>query len=165
YCNVHWSESFCANQPLNVLLSKNWPQSRYSMTPIKLASVVQENKRQAFVSCPVTFVMDKIGGYWKPVILFSLLTGPKRYSELRKAIPGLTEKVLIQQLKQLETAGLVIRRSKPVVPPHVSYELSASGKALRSVLYAMAEWAVSTGGEESATFAKQMADFPAEPMV
>ncbi|UFH57706.1 helix-turn-helix domain-containing protein [Spirosoma sp. KNUC1025] len=135
------------------------------MTPIKLASVVQENKQQAFLNCPVTYVMEKIGGYWKPIILFSLLTGPKRYSEIRKAIPGLTEKVLIQQLKQLETAGLVIRRSKAVVPPHVTYELSASGKALRPVLYAMAEWAVSTGGEESPAFAKRMSDFPAEPPI
>lgn len=130
------------------------------MAAIKEASTIQENKNQAFVTCPVTFVMEKIGGYWKPIILFSLLSGTKRYSELKKSIPTITEKVLIQHLKQLEGDGLVIRKSKPVVPPYVTYELSKSGKALRSVLYAMAEWAVSNGGKQSRQFSKQMKDFP-----
>ena len=68
------------------------------MTLIKEASTIQENKSQAFVACPVTFVMEKIGGYWKPIILFNLLSGTKRYNELRRSIPTITEKVLIQQL-------------------------------------------------------------------
>ena len=130
------------------------------MTPVKDASTTQENKSGAFVACPVTFVMDKIGGYWKPIILFSLLSGVKRYNELRKAVPTITEKVLIQQLKQLERDGLVIRAAKPIIPPHVTYELSTSGKALRPVLYAMAEWAVNTSASQSVSFSKQMADFP-----
>lgn len=53
------------------------------MTAIKTSSTIQENKGNAFVNCPVTFVMEKIGGYWKPIILFSLLTDTKRYSELK----------------------------------------------------------------------------------
>ena len=130
------------------------------MTPVKEASTVQENKSQAFVTCPVTFVMEKIGGYWKPIILFSLLGGVKRYSEVKRAVPAITEKVLIQQLKQLEQDGLVIRTAKPVIPPYVTYALSPSGKALRPVLYAMAEWAVNNSGSQSVTFAKQMDDFP-----
>lgn len=132
------------------------------MALIKETSVIQENKGNAFVMCPVTFVMEKIGGYWKPIILFSLLSGTKRYSELKKSIPAVTEKVLIQQLKQLENEGVIVRISKPVIPPHVTYELSKSGRALRPVLYAMAEWAVSHGGEQSVQFSKQMEDFPAE---
>ena len=132
------------------------------MTLIKDASTIQENKNQAFVACPVTFVMEKIGGYWKPIILFNLLSGSKRYNELKKSIPTITEKVLIQQLKQLEADGLLIRKSKPVVPPYVTYELSKSGKALRPVLYAMAEWAVGNSGKLSKTFSKQMKDFPIE---
>ncbi|HVW60592.1 MAG TPA: helix-turn-helix domain-containing protein [Puia sp.] len=134
----------------------------YKMTAVKTASTIQENKSNAFAACPVTFVMERIGGYWKPVILFSLLTGTKRYSELKKSIPAITEKVLIQQLKQLEADGLIIRRSRPVVPPYVTYELSRSGKALRPVLYAMAEWAVDHGGKQSKQFVRQMADFPKE---
>jgi len=132
------------------------------MTLVKESSTIQENKNQAFVNCPVTFVMEKIGGYWKPIILFNLLSGTKRYSELKKSIPPITEKVLIQQLKQLENDGLIIRRSKPVVPPFVTYELSKSGKALRPVLYAMAVWAVGNSGRQSRTFSRQLKDFPAE---
>lgn len=130
------------------------------MAAVKETSVIQENKSNAFAACPVTFVMEKIGGYWKPIILFNLLTGTKRYSELKKSIPTITEKMLIQHLKQLETDGLVIRKSKPVVPPYVTYELSKKGKAIRPVLFAMAEWAVSNGGKQSKQFSKQMADFP-----
>ncbi len=107
--------------------------------------------------------MEKIGGYWKPIILFNLLSGTKRYNELKKSIPTITEKVLIQQLKQLEADGLLIRKSKPVIPPYVTYELSKSGKkALRPVLYAMAEWAVGNSGKLSKTFSKQDEDFPFE---
>jgi len=132
------------------------------MTAVKETSTIQENKSNAFVACPVTFVMEKIGGYWKPIILFNLLAGPKRYSELKKSIPTITEKVLIQHLKQLETDGLIIRKSKPVVPPYVTYDLSKSGKGLRPVLYAMAEWAVSNSGKLSKALSKQMEDFPME---
>lgn len=132
------------------------------MTTIKANSTIQENKSQAFVACPVTFVMEKIGGYWKPIILFNLLGGTKRYSELKRAVPTITEKVLIQQLKQLEGEGLITRKAKPTVPPYVTYELSKSGKALRPVLYAMAEWAVHNSGKLSKTFSRQMADFPKE---
>jgi DNA-binding HxlR family transcriptional regulator len=132
------------------------------MTAIKKTSTIQENKTNAFTTCPVTFVMEKIGGYWKPVILFSLLSGTKRYNELKKSIPAITEKMLIQHLKQLETDGLIVRKSRPVVPPYVTYELSKQGKALRPVLYAMAEWAVAYSGKLSKQFQKQMADFPKE---
>ena len=71
------------------------------MTAIKAASTIQENKQYALSLCPVTYVMDKIGGYWKPIIIFHLSTGDKRYSELKKAIPAITEKVLIQQMPYL----------------------------------------------------------------
>src|ERR1700759_1752375 len=63
-----------------------------SMANIKASSTIQENKRLALNACPVTFVMEKIGGYWKPIILYHLLSGPRRYSEIRKAIPAITEK-------------------------------------------------------------------------
>lgn len=138
------------------------PDSKYKMTAIKKNSVIQENKNNAFADCPVTFVMERIGGYWKPIILFNLLTGTKRYNELRKSIPAITEKMLIQSLKQLEADELIIRKSKPVVPPYVTYELSKKGKELRPVLYTMAQWAVHNGGRQSRQFKKQMADFPAE---
>ncbi|WP_267402153.1 MULTISPECIES: helix-turn-helix domain-containing protein [unclassified Chryseobacterium] len=111
------------------------------MTAIKESSTIQQNKKYALDLCPVTYVMEKIGGFWKPIILYHLSNGDKRYSELKRAISAVTEKMLIQHLKQLEADGLVIRTAKPVVPPHVTYELSEAGKGLIPVINSMAEWA------------------------
>ncbi|MCD0457239.1 helix-turn-helix transcriptional regulator [Chryseobacterium sp. LC2016-27] len=111
------------------------------MATIKESSTIQQNKKIALDLCPVTYVMEKIGGYWKPIILYHLSTSDKRYSELKRAIPAITEKMLIQHLKQLENDGLVIRTAKPIVPPHVTYNLSQSGKGLIPVIHSMAEWA------------------------
>jgi len=111
------------------------------MATIKESSTIQENKQYALEQCPVTYVMEKIGGYWKPIILYHLSKGDKRYNELKKSIPAVTEKMLIQHLKQLEADNLVIRESKPVVPPFVTYSLSNAGKGLLPVIDAMAAWA------------------------
>lgn len=111
------------------------------MTAIKESSTIQQNKQFALEQCPVTYVMEKIGGYWKPIILYHLSRGDKRYSELRRAIPAITEKMLIQHLKQLEVDDLVLRESKPVVPPFVTYRLTSSGRGLIPVIQAMADWA------------------------
>ncbi|WP_131538072.1 winged helix-turn-helix transcriptional regulator [Pedobacter nototheniae] len=112
------------------------------MTAIKENSTRNYNKGIALGSCPVTFVMNKIGGYWKPIILYHLMSGPKRYSELKRAIPEITEKMLIQHLKQMQADELVIRKAKPVVPPEVTYSLTASGSELSQVLNSMVDWAL-----------------------
>jgi len=130
------------------------------MTAIKQSSTIQENKQFAYEECPVTYVMEKIGGYWKPIILFNLLLGPKRYNELKKSIPVVTEKVLIQHLKQLEADKLIIRKAEPVVPPHVTYSLTRTGKAMREVLLAMASWAAFESKEHGKKFRKKLKDFP-----
>ena len=111
------------------------------MTAIKESSTIQENKQYALETCPVTYAMEKIGGYWKPIIIYHLSGGSKRYSELKRAIPAVTEKMLIQHLKQLEVDNLVIREAKPVVPPFVTYRLSAAGSGLMPIIEAMATWA------------------------
>lgn len=132
------------------------------MTAIKESSTIQENKQAAFTACPVTYVMERIGGYWKPIILFQLLTGSKRYSEIKKSVVGITEKVLIQHLKQLEADGIIIREAKPVVPPYVTYRLSETGKGLRPVMYAMAKWAVADSEANGISIYSGLGDFPAE---
>ncbi|WP_183560789.1 winged helix-turn-helix transcriptional regulator [Mucilaginibacter sp. SP1R1] len=132
------------------------------MTEIKESSTIQENKKIAFKECPVTYVMEKIGGHWKPIILFHLLSGSKRYSELRKSIPAITEKMLIQHLKQLELDNLVMRKARPVVPPYVTYSLTPSGFGLKPVLYTMAVWAIEQSGNNPEIFYKDLADFPGE---
>jgi DNA-binding HxlR family transcriptional regulator len=111
------------------------------MTAIKDSSTLNANKTANQLQCPVTYVMSKIGGHWKPIILYQLQTGPKRYSELRRGIPPITEKMLIQHLKQLEADNLVIRKAEPVVPPFVTYSLSEAGEQLQPILNAMVVWA------------------------
>jgi len=109
------------------------------MTAIKESSTNQQNK-QIVQGCPVTYTLERIGGRWKPLILYHLSNGAQRYGQLRKAIPSITEKMLIQHLRELESDKLIVRDVKPVVPPHVEYSLSADGVTLTPVLNAMAQW-------------------------
>jgi len=110
------------------------------MNVIKESSTNNMNKQGILIKCPVTYTLNKIGGRWKPLILYNLTDGKKRYNELKKSIPDITEKMLIQHLKQLEEDQLVLRESLPVVPPHVSYSLTKSGKEMGPILEAMAKW-------------------------
>jgi len=109
------------------------------MAAIKENSTNQGNKQLMYENCPVTFTLERIGGRWKPIILFKLRT-TLRYGQLRKSIHGITEKMLIQQLRELEADGLVSRETKPVVPPHVEYSLTALGESLAPILDEMAKW-------------------------
>ncbi len=111
------------------------------MTSVKVSSTNQSNKRVVATKCPVTFTLNKIGGRWKPLIINQLLTGAKRYGELKKAIPSISEKMLIQHLKELEADELIRRVAKPVIPPHVEYSLTACGLDLHPVLQSMKAWA------------------------
>lgn len=110
------------------------------MYEIKESSTNNLNVTGALAQCPVTYTLHKIGGRWKPLIIYHLGTGAKRYNELKKALPAITEKMLIQHLKELEADNLVTRRAMPVIPPHVTYSLTEMGEALRPVMDAMAKW-------------------------
>jgi DNA-binding HxlR family transcriptional regulator len=114
-------------------------------TAIKEASTNQYNKKEAIFKCPVTRTLDKIGGRWKPIILYNLVDSTKRYNELKKAMPLISEKMLIQQLRELERDGLVVRIVHPIVPPHVEYLLSDVGREINPILAAMAEWGMKNG--------------------
>jgi DNA-binding HxlR family transcriptional regulator len=91
--------------------------------------------------CPLADLIDLIGGRWKVLALWRLLDGPKRFTELKRLLPGVTQKMLTQQLRQLETAGLVRREVFPQVPPKVEYSLTTTGEELRSLLSSLADWA------------------------
>ncbi len=110
------------------------------MAAVKESSTNQENKRAIHAYCPVTFTLDKIGGRWKPLIIFQLRNGPLRYGQLKKEIVGISEKMLIQHLRELEADNLVEREVKPVVPPHVIYSLTPPGKALTPIFDGMSDW-------------------------
>ena len=84
--------------------------------------------------CPVEVALDVIGGKWKGVIVWYLLEGTLRFSELKQRITTISEKVLIRELRALEKAGLVTRTVYPQVPPRVEYALSPFGQTLRPLV-------------------------------
>ena len=90
--------------------------------------------------CPVKLTADVIGGKWKPLILFYLEGGTKRFGELRKRIPGLTKKMLTQHLRELEHDEIVHRKVYAVVPPKVEYSLTRHGESLKPILKQMSAW-------------------------
>jgi len=128
------------------------------MTKIKETSTNQDNRKNTLTQCPVTYTLEKIGGRWKPIIIYNLLSGTRRYSELKKLIPAITEKMLIQHLKQLEADNLVHRNALPVIPPYVEYSLTDSGKELHAVLEAMVNWALKNRNLTEAPLSKVMED-------
>lgn len=113
-----------------------------TMAAVKQSSTNQLNKRLVTTKCPVTFITYKMGNRWKPLIIRELFSGTKRYGELKKAIPAVTEKMLIQSLKELEMDGIVKRKAMPVVPPHVEYSLTACGQDLQPVITEMVKWSL-----------------------
>lgn len=90
--------------------------------------------------CPVEAALEVIGGKWKGVTLFHLLDGVKRFNELQRDIGSVTQRMLTKQLRELEAAGLVARKVYAVVPPKVEYSLTAKGKTLAPILFALKEW-------------------------
>ena len=90
--------------------------------------------------CPVETTLSLIGGKYKALVLWSLLGGTMRFSELRRAVPAATPKMLTLQLRELEGDGLVHREVYPVVPPRVEYSLTEFGRSLRPVLEARDAW-------------------------
>ncbi|MGN0639165.1 MAG: winged helix-turn-helix transcriptional regulator [Huintestinicola sp.] len=91
-------------------------------------------------NCPVEATIELIGGKYKSVILWHLTDGIKRFGELKRLLPRATEKMLAQQLRDLERDGLIIRTVYPVVPPKVEYSLSDLGRTIIPVLDAMCGW-------------------------
>ncbi|MBW4646847.1 MAG: helix-turn-helix transcriptional regulator [Goleter apudmare HA4340-LM2] len=90
--------------------------------------------------CPVEVTVEAIGGKWKSTILWWLRQSAKRPSELLQLIPGLTQKVLTRQLRELESDGLIHRQTFSETPPRVEYSLTSQGEALRSLVELMADW-------------------------
>ncbi|MFT0803406.1 helix-turn-helix domain-containing protein [Bacillus swezeyi] len=94
-------------------------------------------------SCPVEATIDIIGGKWKSVILFHLIDEKKRFNELRRLIPGVTQRMLTLQLRELERDGIVHREIYKQVPPKVEYRLTAFGETLIPIIHQMMHWGMS----------------------
>jgi len=98
------------------------------------------NKRQQDYTCAMEAALRVISGKWKLGILSQLLTGAKRYSEINKKIPGITEKMLTQQLRELEEDMIVKRKIYPEVPPRVEYSFTELGEELTKILFELEIW-------------------------
>jgi len=92
------------------------------------------------LGCPVEAWTEAIAGKWKGELLFILFTGTKRYGELRRLVPGATQRVLTLQLRELEEDGIIERKVYPVVPPKVEYSISTRGESLKPIIDAMWGW-------------------------
>lgn len=92
------------------------------------------------INCPVAVTLGLIGGKYKALLLWHLSGRVLRFGELKRLVPEATSKMLTQQLRELEKAGLITRRVYPVVPPKVEYSLTERGESLFPVLQTMYEW-------------------------
>jgi len=90
--------------------------------------------------CSVELTLDIIGGKWKALILWNLKNRILRFSELKKALPDITQRMLTQQLRELEEDGMVNRKVYPQVPPKVEYSLTEHGKSVIPILELMCQW-------------------------
>lgn len=99
-----------------------------------------KNQEKRAYDCGIGPAFDVVGGKWKAVILWELRDGPVRFGSLRRQVEGVTEKMLIQQLRELERDGVITRTVFHEVPPRVEYALSAWGVTLNAALGPLADW-------------------------
>ncbi len=109
--------------------------------------------------CSVEATLEIIGGKWKGVLLYHLLPGTRRFNELKRLCPGITQRMLTLQLRELEVDGVIHREVYAVVPPKVEYSLTSFGRSLEPILVLMCDWGTqhiermshATDGESAAT--------------
>lgn len=104
--------------------------------------------------CGLDAALRIVGGKWKPLILYFLGRGPKRYGELKREVRGVSDKMLIQQLKELEAHGIVLRTDYGEIPPRVDYALTPFGQSLVAAMSPLCDW----GERNSATIASALAN-------
>jgi DNA-binding HxlR family transcriptional regulator len=96
--------------------------------------------KEELPACPVATTVNLIGNKWKILILRDLLSGTKRFGELRRSVTGISQKVLTDNLRALEEDGIITRKIFAEVPPRVEYSLTELGDSLRPVINVLAEW-------------------------
>lgn len=102
-----------------------------------------KKRHENYDDCPVEAALGLIGGKWKSILLFRLLVdGKKRFNELRRLHPNITQRMLTRQLRELENDKLISRKVYPEVPPKVEYELTSYGRTLEPLLIALEKWGI-----------------------
>ena len=91
-------------------------------------------------TCGLAAALDVIGGKWKPLVLWNLFTTPRRFGELRRLIGGISEKMLIQSLRELEADGVITRHDFGEIPPRVEYAITEFGQSLIEALGPLCAW-------------------------
>ncbi len=97
-------------------------------------------KKSELPECPVATTLQLIGNKWKILILRNLMSRPWRFNEMLRSIPGISQKVLTDNLRALESDGIITRTVFPEVPPRVEYALSVLGESMRPIIKAMETW-------------------------
>lgn len=90
--------------------------------------------------CGLEAALAVVGGKWKPIVLWQLAPGPRRFGELRRLVTGISEKMLIQQLREMEADGIVVRKDFQEIPPRVEYSLTEFGVSLGQALKPLCDW-------------------------
>src|SRR4051812_12050883 len=96
-------------------------------------------KRQVY-GCGLEAALAVVGGKWKPIVLWHLAPGPRRFGELRRLVTGISEKMLAQQLREMEGDGIVARKDYQQIPPRVEYSLTGFGVSLAEALRPLCDW-------------------------
>ena len=106
-------------------------------------------------TCGLDATLRVIAGKWKPLIIYFLIQGPNRYGALKRAVRGVSDKMLIQQLKELEADGVVTRKDYQEVPPRVDYSLTPLGHTLAEALVPLCNWGSDNMAEVMCIFAER----------
>lgn len=107
--------------------------------------------------CPSRKLLDRIGDRWTVLIVGTLADGPRRFSDIRRSVAGISQKMLTQTLRGLEHDGLVTRTVYAEVPPRVEYELTPAGESLREPLKALEQWSIEHFGQVAASWERARA--------
>jgi len=109
-----------------------------------------EKKPIAITDCPVTYCMSKIGGKWKPIVLFLIGKGINRFGILQRSIEGISKQMLTKQLRELEADGILHRKIYAEIPPRVEYSMTELGDSLIPVIDGMRIWGIAHMGKQEA---------------
>ena len=102
---------------------------------------MEEDKKSVGIDdCPVTFTMRKIGGKWKPIIIFLITKGVNRFGVMQRGIEGISKQMLTKQLRELEADGILDRKIFAEIPPRVEYSLTELGESLTPIIKSMKVW-------------------------